>query len=162
MLGTHQSGGAETAFYELNVNYLAAKLEWRPFKHTSVYGEYLWQDSKQEGLGFGASTTNRDIFDNNDTTLARNRYNELYNWTRDGGGRSRRTFNLAGPDTFERNKTWSTLLQLEQRLFEGLTFVAGYQFFNSDITQRRIISQQTLSLTSAQYSQVPDQSLLTI
>ncbi|MFO1447381.1 MAG: TonB-dependent receptor plug domain-containing protein [Opitutaceae bacterium] len=162
VLGTHQSGGAETDFYELNVNYLAGKLEWRPFKHTSVYGEYLWQDSKQEGLGFGASTTNRDIFDNNDTTLARNRYNELYNWTRDGGGLTRRTFNLAGPDTFERNKTWSTLLQLEQRIFEGLTFVAGYQFFHSDITQRRILSQQTLSLTSAQYNQVPDQSLLTI
>ncbi len=161
VLGAHQTGGSETDFYELNTDYLAAKLEWRPFKSTDVYAEYLWQNSEQKGLGFGASTTSRDLFDNNDTTLARNRYNELYNWTRDGGGLSRRTFNLAGPDTFERNKTWSTLLQVEQKLLDGLTLVAGYQFFHSDITQRRIVNGQTLSLNAAQYAQVPDQSLLT-
>ena len=162
VLGAHQSGEAETGFYKLNIDYLAGKIDWRPFKSTNVYAEYLWQNSKQEGLGFGGSTTSRDIFDNNDTTLARNRYNELFNWTRDGGGLSRRTFNLAGPDTFEQNKTWSTLLQVEQKLFEGLTLVAGYQFFHSDITQRRILSAQTLSLNNTQYAQVPDQSLLTI
>lgn len=162
VLASHQQTGSFFDHYEQEVDFLAAKLEWRPFTNTNVYAEYLWQETLTEGLGFNAGTAARDINDNADATLGRNRYNEPYNWTRDGGGLSRRTFNLAGPDTFERNKTWSTILQVEQRLLDGLTLVAGYQFSRTALTQRRIISAQTISLTPATYAQVPDQSLLTI
>lgn len=162
VLAAHQQSGSFFDHYEQEIDFLAAKLDWRPFAKTNVYAEYLWQDTLTEGLGFNAGTAVRDINDNADATLGRNRYNEPYNWTRDGGGRSRRTFNLAGPDTFERNKTWSTVLQAEQKLLDGLTLIAGYQFSRSALSQRRILSAQTVSLTPANLGQVPDRNLVTV
>jgi iron complex outermembrane receptor protein len=162
VLAAHQQTGSFFDHYNQEVDFAAAKLEWRPFARTSVYAEYLWQDTLTEGLGFNAGTALRDINDNADATLGRNRYNEPFNWTRDFGGRSRRTFNLAGPDTFERNRTWSAIVQAEQRLLENLTFVAGYQFSRTALTQRRILSAQTVSLAPANLGQVPDRNLVTV
>jgi iron complex outermembrane receptor protein len=162
VLASHQSTGSFFDHYEQEIDFLAGKLDWRPFAKTNVYAEYLWQDTLTEGLGFNAGTSLRDLNDNADATLGRNRYNEPFNWTRDFGNLSRRTFNLAGPDTFERNRTWSTVVQAEQKLLEGMTLIAGYQFSRSEVSQRRIVSGQTLSLAPANYVQVPDQRLLTI
>jgi outer membrane receptor protein involved in Fe transport len=162
LLASHQQTGSFFDHYEQQVDFLSAKLEWRPFRATSIYAEYARQETETEGLGFNAGTAVRDINDNADATLGRNRWNEPFNWTRDFGGRSRRTFNLAGPDTFERNQTWSTVVQAEQRLLEGLTLVAGWQFSRTDVTQRRILAAQTVSLTAANLAQVPDRSLVTL
>ena len=154
VLAAHSSTGNEIDGYELKNTFFAAKLDYRPFKNTGVYAEYLYQRTKENGFGFNGGA--RDLFDNNDATLARNAYNELFNWTRDGGGKSRRTYNLAGPDVYEDAKNWSTLLQVEQQLLPDLTLVAGYQFFHSDIERLRIVSQGTVSVAAAQASQIPD------
>jgi outer membrane receptor protein involved in Fe transport len=162
LLASHQQTGSSFDHYEQEVDFVSAKLEWRPWRSTNLYAEYAWQNTRTEGLGFNAGTAVRDINDNADATFGRNRFNEPFNWTRDFGGRSRRTFNLAGPDTFERNQTWSTVVQAEQRLFDGLTLVAGWQFSRTDVTQRRILSAQTVSLTAATLGQVPDRNLVTV
>ncbi|MEO7598224.1 MAG: TonB-dependent receptor plug domain-containing protein, partial [Opitutus sp.] len=160
VLAAHSSTGNELDAYKLVNDFVAAKVEWRPFRATNVYAEILYQHTKENGVGFNGGA--RDIFDNNDATIARNPYNELYNWTRDGGGRSRRTFNLAGSDTEEDTRTWSTLGQVEQTLLPNLTLIAGYQFLHADIERLRIINQRTESVTLANALQiVPDTSRTT-
>jgi iron complex outermembrane recepter protein len=154
VLAAHSTTGSEVDDYELNNTFVGAKLEWRPFRNTTVYGEVLNQKTEERGLGFNGGA--RDIFDTNDVTHPRNRYFELLNWTRDIGGFSRRTYNLAGPDVYEDTTTTTYLVQAEQRILPDLTLVVGYQLADGEIDRLRIINQRTDTVTVAQESQFPD------
>ncbi len=154
LIAARSETGSEVDFYNLENSFVSFKLDARPFPQTSVLAEYRYQETDERGVGFSGGA--RDIFDNNDVTIARNRYGELFNWTRDGGGLSRRTFNLAGPDVGEDTTSSAYLIQVEQTLLDNLRLVAGYQKAKSDVDTLRIFSRGTVSVTTAQADQIPD------
>lgn len=160
LIAARSETGSEIDFYNLETSFVSFKLDARPFRNTSVLAEYRYQETDERGVGFAGGA--RDIFDNNDVTFARNRYGELFNWTRDGAGLSRRTYNLAGPDTGEETTNSAVLLQVEQKLRDNLTLVAGYQKAKSDVDVLRIFSRGTVSVTTAQQEQIPDPSARTV
>ncbi len=154
LIAARSQTGNEIDFYKLENSFVSFKLDARPFRNTSVLAEYRYQETDERGFGFAGGS--RDIFDNNDVTIARNQYGELFNWTRDGGGFSRRTYNLAGPDVGEETTSSAYLIQVEQKLHDNLTFVAGYQKATSDVDVLRIFSRGTVSVTTAQADQIPN------
>lgn len=107
--------------------YISPSLSWRPTRKTELFMQYEYNDAENTGFGFRAlraaqGTGATPI--NNDQLEATGFY-----WP---PGANRRTFNLGGPDTYNKNQQDNFELTLSQQLLEESTwmprvdFLAGY------------------------------------
>jgi len=103
--------------------YISPSLSWKPTRKTELFAQYEYTDAKNTGFGFRAlraaqGTGGTPI--NNDQLEATGFY-----WP---PGADRRTFNLGGPDTYNKQQQDNVELTLTQAIVEEGTWMPRVDF----------------------------------
>lgn len=123
VVGAWEDSDTKIDWQKLKRWYISPSVLWRPTRKTELLAQYEYTDSAQNGFGFRAlraaqGTGGTPI--NNDQLEATGFY-----WP---PGADKRTFNLGGPDTYNKQQQDNIELSLTQAILEEGTWVPRVDF----------------------------------
>lgn len=131
--GAVQSMEDHTDHFSEDHTFVSPSFLWKPFEGTELLidGEYGEQDLN--GIGARQVRSVADVGVNND----QNEQGGLYT----PPGADPRAYRLTGPDTHLNSEASNFQVKLTQRLLEGVTLLAGYNFSTYDADLRDVSAQ---------------------
>ena len=119
LTGAWQDTGDWTDFNDQSHYFISPVLTFRPFDKTKILLDLEYGEMSQDGIGFQSVRARADVDPNQQDRLERAGFVEFPD-------KDLRTFRWSGPDTFRDTTAWNARIELQQNIFEGLNFLAGY------------------------------------
>ncbi len=131
--GALQSSGDHTQYFDQGHFFVTPSLVWNPSDKTEVYIDAEYGEQNVSGLGARRLRSVANVGINNDQNEHSGFYTPI--------GADPREVRITGPDTYFDSQSSNILAKVTHQFFEGVDFLAGYNYSTNDTQQRDIAAQ---------------------
>ncbi|MBD5782447.1 TonB-dependent receptor plug domain-containing protein [Pelagicoccus sp. NFK12] len=131
--GALQSSGDHTQYFEEDHYFIAPSFVWNPSDKTEVYVDLEYGEQNLGGLGARRLRSVANVGINNDQNEHSGFYTPI--------GADPREVRITGPDTYFDSQSSNVMAKVTHELFDGVNFLAGYNYSTHDTQQRDIAAQ---------------------
>ncbi|MBK1875577.1 TonB-dependent siderophore receptor [Pelagicoccus mobilis] len=131
--GALQSSADHTDYFEQDHFFVTPAVVWNPTEKTEIYFDAEYGEQNLSGIGARRLRSVANVGINNDQNEHSGFYTPI--------GADPREVRITGPDTYFDSQSSNFLAKVTHEFFEGVNFLAGYNYSTHDTQQRDIAAQ---------------------